>query len=191
VSRSVVAVCASRDLDAILVARPELLGTATALALQREQLRGDVMRDIGRYLRELHENGVGLGIELKRVDVIASLHPETIGAFNSVLTASQEVLQEIADARTAGERTLQSANQAADRTIEYAQARASERLAKAQADTADVLQLADAIKGGLDPGLLPRIYRARITAILAKSSYLTMVDPKDDAHLIIQGGLDR
>jgi regulator of protease activity HflC (stomatin/prohibitin superfamily) len=145
------------------------------------------MRNISHYLKELHENGVGLGIELKRVDVIASLHPDTISAFDSVLTASQQVLQEIADARTAGERTLQSANEAADRTIEYAQAKASERLAKAQADTADVLQLADAIKGGLDPGLLPRIYRSRITAILAKSSYLTMVDPKDDAHLIIQG----
>ena len=187
VSRSVVAVCASRDLDAILVARPELLGSATALALQREQLRGDVMRDISRYLRNLHENGIGLGVELKRVDVIASLHPETVAAFESVLTASQEVLQEIADARTAGERMIQAANEAADRTIEYAQAKASERLAKAEADTADVLQLADAIKGGLDPGLLPRIYRARISAILAKSSFLTMVDPKDDAHLIIQG----
>ena len=187
VSRSVVAVCASRDLDAILVARPELLGSATALALQREQLRGDVMRDISRYLRDLHENGVGLGVELKRVDVIASLHPDTVGAFESVLTASQEVLQEIADARTSAEREIQAANEAADRSIEYAQAKASERLAKAQADTADVLQLADAIKGGLDPGLLPRIYRARIAAILAKSSFLTMVDPKDDAHLIIQG----
>ncbi len=104
-----------------------------------------------------------------------------------MLTASQEVLQEIANARTDSERALQTANQDADRTVEIAQAKASERLAKAQAETADVLQLSEAVKGGLDAGLLPRMYRERITAILAKTSFLTMVDPRDDAHLLIQG----
>ncbi|HEY0802719.1 MAG TPA: SPFH domain-containing protein [Steroidobacteraceae bacterium] len=187
VSRSVVSVCASRDLDAILVARPELLGSANQLAEQREQLRGDVMRNINRYLDDLHTAGAGLGIQLKRVDLMATLHPETVDAFNSVLTASQEVLQEIANARTDSERMLQAANEESDRTIEIAQARASERLAKAQADTADVLQLSAAVKSGTDPGLLPRMYRERITAILAKSSFLTMVNPGDDTHLIIQG----
>jgi regulator of protease activity HflC (stomatin/prohibitin superfamily) len=187
VSRSVVAVCASRDLDAILVARPELLGSANQLAEQREQLRGDVMQNINRYLDELHTAGAGVGIRLKRVDLLATLHPETVEAFNSVLTASQEVLQEIANARTESARMLQAANEESDRTIEIAQAKASERLAKAQADTADVLQLSAAIKSGTDPGLLPRMYRERIAAILAKSSFLTMVNPGDDTHLIIQG----
>jgi len=186
-SRSVVRVCASRDLDAILVARPELLGTANQLAEQRERLRGDVMQNINHSLAQLHAAGAGLGIELKRVDLIATLHPDTVDAFNSVLTASQEVLQEIANARTDSEKTQQTANQDADRTVEIAQANASERLAKAQADTADVLQLSAAIKGGLDAGLLPRMYRERITAILAKTSFLTMVDPHDDAHLLISG----
>ena len=186
-SRSVVQVCASRDLDAILVARPELLGTANQLAEQRERLRGDVMQIINHSLMQLHAAGAGLGIELKRVDLIATLHPDTVDAFNSVLTASQEVLQEIANARTDSEKTLQTANEDADRTVEIAQANASERLAKAQADTADVLQLSQAIKGGLDAGLLPRMYRERITAILAKTSFLTMVDPRDDSHLLIQG----
>jgi regulator of protease activity HflC (stomatin/prohibitin superfamily) len=186
-SRSVVRVCASRDLDAILVARPELLGTANQLAEQRERLRGDVMQNINHSLAQLHAAGAGLGIELKRVDLIATLHPDTVDAFDSVLTASQEVLQEIANARTDSEKTLQTANEDADRTVEIAHANASERLAKAQADTADVLQLSEAIKGGLDAGLLPRMYRERITAILAKTSFLTMVDPRDDAHLLIQG----
>jgi regulator of protease activity HflC (stomatin/prohibitin superfamily) len=191
INRSVVEVCASRDLDAILVARPELLGTSNELAEQRERLRGDVMQKINDYLAELHATGSGLGVQLKRVDLITTLHPDTVAAFDSVLTASQEVLQEIANARTEGERILQSANEEADRTIEIAQAKASERLAKAQADTADVLQLAEAMKGGLDAGLLPRMYRERITAILSKTTSLTMVNPHDDAHLIIQGGADR
>jgi regulator of protease activity HflC (stomatin/prohibitin superfamily) len=186
-SRSVVLVCASRDLDAILVARPEMLGAANQLAEQREQLRGDVMQNINRYLAQLHHAGAGLGIQLKRVDLLATLHPETVEAFNSVLTASQEVLQEIANARTDAERMLQAANEESDRIIEIAQAKASERLAKAQADTADVLQLSAAIKSGTDPGLLARMYRERITAILAKSTSLTMVNPGDDTHLIIQG----
>ncbi len=186
-SRSVVQVCASRDLDAILVARPELLGSDNRLAEQRERLRADVMQNINHSLAQLHAGGAGLGIELKRVDLIATLHPDTVDAFDSVLTASQEVLQEIANARTDAERTLQMANEDADRTVEIAQAKASERLAKAQADTADVLQLSEAIRGGLDAGLLPRMYRERITAILAKTSFLTMVDPRDDAHLLIQG----
>ncbi|HEX4152717.1 MAG TPA: protease modulator HflK [Steroidobacteraceae bacterium] len=185
-SRSVVEVCASRDLDAILVARPELLGSSNQSAEERERLRGDVMQKINEYLAELHAAGGGLGIQLKRVDLITTLHPDTVDAFDSVLTASQEVLQEIANARTDSERELQAANEEADRTIEIAQAKASERLATAQADTADVLQLADAIKGGLDAGLLPRMYRERMAAILAKAS-LTMVNPRDDAHLIIQG----
>jgi regulator of protease activity HflC (stomatin/prohibitin superfamily) len=187
VSRSLVAVCAARDLDAILVARPELLGTGNELAQQREQLRGDVMRDVNGYLSELHRNGVGLGIEIKRVDVIARLNPETVSAFDSVLTASQAVLQEVADARTEAARKLQAANEGGDRAIEVAQARASERLAKAQTETAEILQLADAVRSGLDPGLLPRLYRARIATILARTTYLTTVNPKDDTHLIIPG----
>ena len=59
-SRSVVRVCASRDLDAILVARPELLGTANQLAEQRERLRGDVMQNINRSLAQLRAAGAGL-----------------------------------------------------------------------------------------------------------------------------------
>jgi regulator of protease activity HflC (stomatin/prohibitin superfamily) len=186
-SRSVVRACASRDVDAILVARPELIGVSSQLAEQRERLRGEVMQDINHSLAQLHAAGAGLGIELRRVDLIASLHPDTVDAFNSVLTASQQALQTIADARTESERLVQTATEDADRTLETARANASERLAKAQADTADVLQLADAIKSGLDAGLLPRIYRERIAAVLSKTTSLTVVNPGDDAHLIIQG----
>jgi len=191
VSRSIVSVCASRDLDSIMVARPELLAVANEAAEQRERLRGEVMQKINHYLTELHREGTGLGIEVRRVDVAAALHPDTLDAFQSVLTATQDELQELANARTERERSLQAAREDADRTIEVAQARASERVSKAQADTADVQQLAGAIKSGADPGLLARIYRERVQAILAKTQALTLVNPRDDAHLIVPGASSR
>ena len=187
VSRSVITVCASRDLDAILVARPELLGAEASLSEQRERLRGDVMDNINRYLAQLHSSGAGMGIQLARVDVTTRLHPETIEAFNSVLTTSQEALQEIANARTEAARTLQEANEAGDRTVQVAQAQASERVSKAQADTSDVLRLSQALKDRTDAGLLTRIYRERMAAILAKTQSVTMVNPKDDSRLILRG----
>lgn len=187
VSRSVVAVCASRDLDAILVARPELLGSQAGLAEQRERLRGDAKDNINRYLADLHAKGAGMGIRLARVDLVTRVHPETVDAFNSVLTATQEALQEVADARTVAARTLQEANEAADRTIQVAEAQASERTSKALADTSDVLRLSQAMKDGTDAGLMTRIYRERMSEILSRSVSVTMVNPKDDAHLIIRG----
>ncbi|MBW6287193.1 protease modulator HflK, partial [Pseudomonas aeruginosa] len=43
VARNAVQVCAARDLDTILVARPELLGNDSAVAERRERLRGDLV----------------------------------------------------------------------------------------------------------------------------------------------------
>jgi regulator of protease activity HflC (stomatin/prohibitin superfamily) len=176
--------------DAILVARPELVGVNTQVAAERERLRLEVMQDINQRLARLHATGAGLGIELRRVDLISRLHPDTVDAFNSVLTASQEALQAIADARTDAERTLQSANEEADRTIETAEAKASERTAQAQAHTADVMQLAQALKTGVDAGMLQRLYRQRITAVLSKTPSLILVNPGDDTHLIVQGAIN-
>ncbi|HEY2036266.1 MAG TPA: SPFH domain-containing protein [Steroidobacteraceae bacterium] len=190
IGRSIVWVCASRDVDAILVARPELVGVNTQVAAERERLRLEVMQDINQRLARLHAAGAGLGIELRRVDLISRLHPDTVDAFNAVLTASQQALQAIADARTDAERTLQSANEEADRTIETAEAKASERTAQAQAHTADVVQLAQALKTGVDAGMLLRIYRQRITAVLSKTPSLILVNPGDDTHLIVQGAIN-
>jgi hypothetical protein len=39
----------------------------------------------------------------------------------------------------------------------------------------------------IDPGLLWRVYRERMPGILGKAGSVILVDPKDDAHLIIQG----
>ena len=187
VSRSVVAVCASRDLDAILVARPELLGTQAEFAEQRERLRGDARDNINRYLDQLHRDGAGYGIRVVRVDLVTRLHPDTVIAFDSVLTATQQALQEVANARTDAARTLQTANEMADRTLQIVQAQSSERLSKAQADTADVLRLAQAMKGDSDRGLMTRMYRERMASILAKTQSIAMVNPRDASHLIVRG----
>ncbi len=187
VTRSAVAVCAARDLDTILVARPELLGSGTDDAEQRERLRGELLQHINAALQDLQQAGLGLGIAVTRVDVQSSLPRDTLNAFNAVLTATQQAEQTLADARSDAARITQQATQAADRSVQVASANASERIAKAQADTATVLHLADSIRKRTEPGLLMRVYRERLPGILGKAGAVTTVDPRSDAQLIMSG----
>ena len=183
VTRSAVALTAARDLDTILVARPELIGSDNGAAERRERLRGDLVQGINKRLAELAASGLGLGIEATRVDVQSSLPGPAVNAFNAVLTASQQADKAVANARTEAEKLTQTANQEADRQVQVAHAQASERLANAQAQTATVASLAQ-VK---DPGLLLRLYRERLPKILGQAGSVTTVDPKDDSRLIIQG----
>jgi regulator of protease activity HflC (stomatin/prohibitin superfamily) len=187
VNRSAVSLTAARDLDTILVARPELVGSDSQSAERRERLRGDLVQGINTRLGELTATGVGLGVEVVRVDVQSSLPAAAVNAFNAVLTASQQADQAVANARTDAEKLNQTANQQADRTLQVAHAQASERLAKAQTDTAAVTGLAMSIQNKSDPGLLLRIYRERVPAILKQAGSVTTIDPRDDSRLIIQG----
>jgi regulator of protease activity HflC (stomatin/prohibitin superfamily) len=187
VNRSAVTLAAARDLDTILVARPEMLSSDSQSAERRERLRADLVRGINQRLSELGATGVGLGIEVARVDVQSSLPAAAVNAFNAVLTASQLADQALANARNDAEKTNQAANQQADRTLQVAHADASERLAKAQSDTATVASLAQSMQNQSDPGLLQRIYRERMPKILGQAGSVTAVDPHDDSRLIIQG----
>lgn len=187
VNRSAVSLAAARDLDTILVARPELVGSDSQSAERRERLRGDLVQGINTRLGDLTATGVGLGVEVVRVDVQSSLPAAAVNAFNAVLTASQQADQAVANARTDAEKLNQTANQQADRTLQVAHAQASERLAKAQTDTAAVTGLAQSMQNKSDPGLLLRIYRERVPAILKQAGSVTTVDPRDDSRLIIQG----
>lgn len=183
VTRSAVALTAARDLDTILVARPELIGADNQAAERRERLRGDLVQGINKRLAELKASGQGIGIEVARVDVQSSLPDPAVSAFNAVLTASQQADKAVANARTYAEKLTQSANEQADRTLQVAHAQAGERLAKASADTATVSSLASST----DPQLLLRLYRERMPKILGQAGSVTTVDPKDDSRLIIQG----
>ena len=187
VTRSAVALTAARDLDTILVARPELIGSDSQAAERRERLRGDLVQGINQQLAALSATGQGLGLEVVRVDVQSSLPGPAVNAFNAVLTASQQAQKAVANARNDAAKLSQAATQQADRTVEQARAQASERLAKAQADTSAIASLAKVQQAGSDPGLLLRLYRERLPKILGQAGSVTSVDPKDDARLIIQG----
>ncbi|WP_160286187.1 protease modulator HflK [Pseudomonas knackmussii] len=183
VERSAVAVCAARDLDTILVARPELVGSDSHVAERRERLRGDLQQGINQNLAALAATGNGLGVQIERVDVQSSLPRDAVSAFNAVLTASQLAEQNVAAAQNDAARQTQAATQSADRTLQVAHAQAGERLAKARTDTATIASLA----GSQDPGLLQRLYRERLPAILGKAGAVTTVDPRDAGHLILPG----
>ena len=187
VTRSAVALSAARDLDTILVARPELIGSDSQAAERRERLRGDLVQGINQQLASLSATGQGIGLQVVRVDVQSSLPGPAVNAFNAVLTASQHAEQAVAAARNEAAKVTQSATQQADRSVEQAQAQASERLAKAQADTSTITNLAKVQQAGNDSGLMLRLYRERMPRILGQAGSVTSVDPNDDSRLIIQG----
>lgn len=191
VVRTAVAVCAARDLDTILVARPELVAEQGDIAGRRERLRGDLLRGVNARLAALRDNraglGAGLGIELTRVDVQSSLPHATVSAFNTVLTATQMVEKNLAEARNDAAWAVQNATQASDRILQVANAQASERLSKAQTDTATIQQLAQSMENRVDPGLAMRVYRERMAVILAKAGSVALIDAKDESRLIVPG----
>ena len=188
VTRTVVAVCAARDLDTILVARPELVSVDSDAAERRERLRGELVQRINRRLSAVQREGAGLGIKVTRADVQSSLPRDTVSAFNAVLTASQQADRRLAEARNDSAWIVQNANQSADRSLQVAEAQASERVARAQTDTTAVLELARSIEQRVDPGLAQRLYRERMSRILAQAGSVTSVDPDDESRQIISGG---
>ncbi|QND45737.1 protease modulator HflK (plasmid) [Rhizobium lusitanum] len=187
VTRSAVVICASRDLDSILVARPELVSADSDIAERRERLRADLVNSINTSLSSLKSKGMGLGIEIDRADVQSALPATAVSAFDGVLTASQQAEQAIASAQNDAERDRQAADQEADRIVQVAEAQSSERLAKARTDTATVTGFASAQGSDSDPGLLWRLYRDRVAKILSQAGSVVTVDPRDDARLILQG----
>ncbi|WP_213306885.1 SPFH domain-containing protein [Paraburkholderia sacchari] len=184
---AVAQVSASRDLDAILVARPEMLAADAQMTEQREHLRVDIAQAVARQLRSLEARGAGLGIEVSRVDVQASVPAAAVDAFNSVLNALQSAQRNIADARTAAETTRQDAQQHADQVLQNARASATERVSKAQEQTQTISQLEASLDANSDQGLLARAYRDRIEQILAKAGRVTTIDPYDTSSLVLPG----
>ncbi|RKF50990.1 SPFH domain-containing protein [Paraburkholderia fungorum] len=187
VSASAVSVVAQRDLDAILVARPELLSADQQVAIKRERLRGDLAQEVERHLRALESQHAGLGVEVARVDVEVAFPAAAVGAFNSVLTSLQVAERSMAEARTSAEKTRQDAQQDADRIVQNAQASAVERVATAQAKTMTIQQLEVPLRTNSDPGLLARVYRDRVQSVLSKAGSVTTVGAHDTSNLILPG----
>ncbi|MEW9584247.1 SPFH domain-containing protein [Paraburkholderia sp. DGU8] len=188
-SASAVDVVAQRGLDAILVARPELLSADQQVAVKRERLRGDLAQEIERRLRQLEAQHAGLGVEVARVDVEVAFPAAAVNAFNSVLTSLQVAERSMAEARTSAEKIRQDAQQDADRIVQNAQANAVERVATAQAKTMTIQQLEVPLRTNSDPGLLARMYRDRVRSILSKAGSVTTVGPHDTSNLILPGNV--
>jgi regulator of protease activity HflC (stomatin/prohibitin superfamily) len=87
---SAVSVCAARDLDTILVARPEATRSSDdALGSNREQLRTDLMNAVNRRLEDLAKQGSGLGVTVSRVDLVAAIPSGAKSMFDRVLIVTQ------------------------------------------------------------------------------------------------------
>jgi modulator of FtsH protease HflK len=183
-----VAIAASRELDAILVARPERGNAAASaeVAAEREQLRGALVDAVNRRLEALANAGSGLGIVVTRVDLTASLPSSAKAAFDKVLDASQTAEQAMADARTFATKTAEIAVQARDKALADATAAAEDRVNQAKVKTAGIAALSTAPEANR-AALLDQIYRDRIGTLLSAAGNVTVVDPREGAHLLVPG----
>jgi regulator of protease activity HflC (stomatin/prohibitin superfamily) len=191
---SAVAVCAARDLDTILVARPELDSAAsTASRAGREQLRSDLLNAINRRIDDLAALGTGasLGIKVSRVDLAAAIPSGAKSAFDYVLIATQQADRDIAEARTGAAMTALRANQDRDRTLTDADARAAEKTTDARSRTAAIAALAKGSPGLSGSMLASRIYYDRIGALLAKAARVDTVDNDGGVQLMLPGPVPR
>jgi regulator of protease activity HflC (stomatin/prohibitin superfamily) len=185
---SAVAVCASRDIDTILVARPELNAAANATSrASREQLRADLTNAMNRRLDDLTGAGSSLGIKVSRVDLAAAIPSGAKSAFDYVLIATQQADRDIAESRTGAAMTGLRANQDRDRTLTDADARAEEKTTEARSRTASVAALAKGSPGLTNEMLESRIYYDRIGSLLAKAARVDTVDSNGGINLMLPG----
>jgi regulator of protease activity HflC (stomatin/prohibitin superfamily) len=185
---SAVAVCAGRDLDTILVARPEASQTADdTLRSGREQLRADLMNAVNRRLDDLAQQGTGLGITVSRVDLAAAIPSGAKTVFDRVLVATQAAEEGIAEARTDAEMTAQRANRQSDSILTRATAKAEEQVTEAKARTAAIAALAQQSPGLSRQMLISRLYYDRVGALLAKAGSVDTIDRDGGSHVILQG----
>jgi regulator of protease activity HflC (stomatin/prohibitin superfamily) len=184
---SAVTVCGARDLDTILVARPELETSAGTARAGRERLRTDLMNEVNRRLADLAKQRASLGITIGRVDLLPSISGEAKTAFDSVLVALQEAETKAAQARTQAEQMMQNANQQKDRIVTDAQARAAEQVTNAQTRTAAIAALSQGTQGLAGASLTSQIYSDRIGPLLNKAQQVLTTDGSGGAHLILPG----
>jgi regulator of protease activity HflC (stomatin/prohibitin superfamily) len=180
-----VAVCAARDIDAILVARPEQQGDKGQLG--RERLRGDLTRAINRRLDQLAGTPASLGVTVDRVDLVAALPASAKAAYDQVLTVSQAAEEGVARARTYAEGKAQEAVRERDRILTEANAAAAETVSQASSRTAAIRAIAEKERGAAGAGLLERIYADRIGAVLKKARQVDTLPVGGGLHALLPG----
>lgn len=185
--RAATLVCAGRDLDTVLVARPETLQNDSRAAQERAKLRSDLKQMIEHDLQRLKGTENDPGIRLERVDIASSLPDNAVAAFNAVLTASQQAEKSVAQAQNEATLRLQKSRQAADRILQQAQASRSEMRAKAEVATQSITKLAQARAEGSEADMMPRLWRERVATILSSAGQVIAVNPNDSSNLILTG----
>jgi regulator of protease activity HflC (stomatin/prohibitin superfamily) len=183
---SAVSVSSGRDLDSILVARPEAASKPKEAAL-RERLRGDLVAAVNKRLEDLAAQGASLGITVSRVDLTAAIPTGAKMAFDQVLTVTQNAQTNIAMARTQAEIKKQATNQQHDRIMTDAAARAAEAVTDAKTRTAPIAALGRESQGLSRGMLMNRLYYDRVGALLKKAGRVETVDPAGGVHLILPG----
>lgn len=170
---SAVSVTASRDIDTILVARPEVQPGETS-GLTRESLRADLVTAVNAKLDELNALGAGLGIVVNRVDLVPTVPAGAKAAFDFVLTAVQKAERSANDARTVAQKTVQGSERTYDRMKSEAQARAEEAVSRANAQTAPVFALTQGSGGTGDVD--DHLFRERIGSLLNAAGRVYTID---------------
>jgi regulator of protease activity HflC (stomatin/prohibitin superfamily) len=181
---STVGMLAARDLDTVLVARPEIASQNTE-AMRRERLRVDLMNAVNRRLEALAEQGAGLGIRVSRVDLVPSIPNGAKGAFDSVLAVSQEADQNVAQSRTAAQLMMQQAQSNRDRITTDAAARAEEAVSAATVATASITALGHSTQDMSHGMQLSRLYYDRIGPILRKAGRVETIGKDGSVHLLL------
>jgi regulator of protease activity HflC (stomatin/prohibitin superfamily) len=185
---STVDMLAARDLDTILVARPEIAARNDE-AVRRERLRSDLVAAVNRRLEELAKNGAGLGVTVSRVDLVPSIPNGAKAAFDSVLIVTQQAEEGIANARTNAEMSMQEANQSKDRTTTDATAAAEEAVSNATVETASISAL-----GSQNPDMshamqMSRLYYDRIGPIIKKAGHLRVIGQDGTGRILLPGAI--
>ncbi|HEY4115675.1 MAG TPA: SPFH domain-containing protein [Rhizomicrobium sp.] len=185
---SAISTLAGRDLDSILVARPEIASRAGE-ASRRERLRGDLVRAVNRRLSDLAAAGSSLGIAVSRVDLVPAIPAEAKSAFDNVLVVSQRAQTQTANARTYAQTMLQETDREKDRTFTDATAAADERISNAKVQTASIAALAKQTEGMSREMQMSRLYYDRIGPLLKKAGRVQAVDRTGAAHVLLPGSV--
>jgi regulator of protease activity HflC (stomatin/prohibitin superfamily) len=188
---SAISLCAARDLDSILVARPET-ASQPAESAERERLRADLVNAVNRRLDDLARQQTGFGIHVSRADLTATLPRGAKMAFDRVLTVAQDAEKDIATSRTDAELKSQLTNEQKDRIVADATAKATELVTDAKTHTAPILALGqqgqEPQNGGMSHAtLLNRMYYDRVGKVLNLAGRVETVDPKVGVHVILPG----
>lgn len=176
----------SRDLDSILVARPENASKSKEAA-RRERLRADLVNAVNVRLRDLDGQGAPLGVTVNRIDLVPSIPRGAHDAFDSVLAVTQESERAIAASQTNKEIIAQKAASDSDSIKSSASAAAEENVSKATVATASITALGSANQDMSRNMQMSRLYYDRIGAILKKANRVQIVSG-DSSSRNMSGG---